>query len=301
MKIMKDKVDRLAMASLFTVETASAQSFVQVKIRSRITKRAKGLAGCFLHRVKSHGGERIMLFRNHPLIADGDHATTEVGVPYSAYIPSTSRGSEVNRSTSDLQMNRRENFLVVDFHRLRIALTASLLQISSLSAQSAWTQVSPSPPIPPPRYSHSAVYNPTSNRLIVFGGSDQNGFYKNDVWLMVNANGVGTPSWTQLFANGATGLPGARLQHTAVYDSATNRMIVFGGFAQNLTEYSDVWVLTNADGTGGTPTWIQLTPSGTTPARTNHGAIYDAASNRMIVFLGEPGTLLRIRRKMFGL
>lgn len=168
------------------------------------------------------------------------------------------------------------------------SFTVGLLQVCCLSAQSTWTQLSPQGPIPPARYSHAAVYNPTSNRLIVFGGAaGPGGSYTNDVWVMANANGVGTPSWIQLFANGAPGSPPPRLQHSAVYDVANNRMIVFGGFAPNLSEYNDVWVLTNADGTGGTPAWIQLTPLGSTPARCNHGAIYDATSNRMIIFLGD--------------
>lgn len=185
-------------------------------------------------------------------------------------------------------MNLQKNSLEAGFHSFGLALSVGLLQISSLSAQSAWTQLSPQPPIPPPRDEQSTVYNPTSNRLIVFGGAaGPGGSYTNDVWVMTNANGVGTPSWTQLFASGAPGSPPPRIQHTAVYDVANNRMIIFGGFSFGLAEFSDVWVLANADGTGGTPVWTQLAPSGSTPARTNHGAIYDAASNRMVVFLGD--------------
>lgn len=174
---------------------------------------------------------------------------------------------------------------------IRLALTGfavGLLQLCSLSAQSAWTQISPQAPIPPPRYAHTTVYNPTSNRLIVFAGAaGPGGSYTNDVWVMTNANGVGTPSWIQLFANGAPGSPAPRVLHSAVYDAATNRMIVFGGFSPGLAEYNDVWVLTNADGTGGTPAWIPLIPSGSTPARCSQGAVYDAASNRMLIFLGD--------------
>ena len=43
--------------------------------------------------------------------------------------------------------------------------------------------------------------------------------------------------------------------NTAVYNSATNRMILFGGRTDQMgyAMVNDVWVLTNADGTGGGP------------------------------------------------
>jgi hypothetical protein len=46
-----------------------------------------------------------------------------------------------------------------------------------------------------------------------------------------------------------------------------------------------VWVLSNANGSGGTPAWTQLAPSGSAPsARYNLTAVF--ASGRMIVFDG---------------
>ncbi len=91
---------------------------------------------------------------------------------------------------------------------------------------------------------------------------------------LVQAQQATTPAWTQITAPGGTTTggpvaPAKRLLTSATYDPGTNRMIVFGGTSQdfgNLTGYNDVWVLTNADGTGGTPTWIQLRPAGTPPA-----------------------------------
>src|SRR5439155_19209480 len=78
----------------------------------------------------------------------------------------------------------------------------------------------------------------------------------------------------------------SRSAHTAVYDSSSNRMIVFGGFL-NGSFFNDVWVLTNANGTGGNPEWIQLAPLGGPPAeRFTHTAVYDPATNRMTIFGG---------------
>src|SRR5208283_1715909 len=98
-------------------------------------------------------------------------------------------------------------------------------------------------------------------------------------WVLSNANGLGgTPTWTQLSPTGST--PTARAGHTAAYDYINNRMIIFGGLGSN-NNLNDVWVLSNANGLGGTSAWIQLTTSGNalTP-RDTHSAVYDNANNR---------------------
>lgn len=135
--------------------------------------------------------------------------------------------------------------------------------------------------------SSSAVYNPSTNVMIVFAGEDWgNGVtLSNAVLLQTPANGHG--KWSTLIANGTAGSPPPRWGHTAVYDPASNRMIVFGGAALGSQYFSDVWVLNNADGQGGTATWNQLSPSGSSPEpRWGHTAIYDPANNRLIVFGG---------------
>lgn len=79
-------------------------------------------------------------------------------------------------------------------------------------------------------------------------------------------------------------------RHSAVYDSATNTMIVFGGNDCFSTVFSDVWLLSNANGLGGTPTWTLLSSSGGSPAVQGHTAVYDPGANIMIVF-GGSGTV----------
>ena len=54
---------------------------------------------------------------------------------------------------------------------------------------------------------------------------------------------------------------------SAVYDGITNRMIVFGGATCDpCGGRNDVWVLTNANGLGGAPAWLELFPSGEPPS-----------------------------------
>src|SRR5581483_9378341 len=105
-------------------------------------------------------------------------------------------------------------------------------------------------------------------------------------WVLANANGLGgIPQWTQLIPSGAG--PAARENASAVYDPANNLMILFGGGA-NGNVFNDVWVLSHANGLGGTPVWTQLNIGGLNPVpRTAHAAVYDAATNIMTVFGGE--------------
>ena len=166
-----------------------------------------------------------------------------------------------------------------------------------------WAQLSPAGTLPSARQKHSAVYDPNTNRMVVFGGDPNGGFCSgavNDVWVLTSPNGHGPkPTWTQLGPTG--GPPSARRAHSAVYDPATNRMIVFGGDNPCNPSTNDVWVLSNANGSGGTPTWTQLAPTGIIipDGRSGHSAVYDPATNRMIVFGGS--TSSGLSRRVFTL
>lgn len=169
---------------------------------------------------------------------------------------------------------------------ITVALAASTLQ--PLSAQS-WIQLAPSGTLLNGRVGASAVFSPASNRLVVFGGYPVHTAspypFLNDLWILSGANGAGSSSWQQAIAQGAAGSPSPRNAHSAVYDPTSNRMIVFGGSSSS-GAYNDTWVLTNADGTGGTPSWMQLFPANPPPGRDSHAAAYDPTTNRMIVMGG---------------
>ncbi len=140
---------------------------------------------------------------------------------------------------------------------------------------------------PAPRANPSIVYDAASNRLTVLGGNDCFATYFSDVWVLANANGLGgAPAWTPL----TTGTPinSPRQGHEAAYDPGSNRMIVFGGGPVPTPMLNEVWVLTNANGLGGTPNWIQLTPLGPPPTgRNSFAAVYDVSTNRMTIFGGN--------------
>jgi len=162
--------------------------------------------------------------------------------------------------------------------------------ITHLNAQGgspSWKQFVASGTLPGVREGHIAVYDQSSNTMIVFGGVDCSGNYYNDLWLLSNADGsTATPSWTKVTPIG-TG-PSARSQASATYDSVNNVMTVFGGGSSSSAVNNEVWTLTNANGLTGTPTWTRLLPTGTAPAaRMGQTAIYDAANNRMTIFGGS--------------
>src|SRR5947207_2278622 len=113
------------------------------------------------------------------------------------------------------------------------------------------------------REGSTTVYDPSSNRIILFGGFSA-GVVKagilqkpalNDVWILTNANGTemnGTgplPStWSKLNPNAPSGFPEIRYHHSAVYDGAHHRMIIYGGCTAGCAPIAnDVWILSNAD------------------------------------------------------
>ena len=157
-----------------------------------------------------------------------------------------------------------------------------------------WQQLVPSGPLPPGRITHSEVYDQANNRMTIFGGGTGVGcgvycVLLNDVWVISNANGLGgTPTWTQLSPLMPNGAPAPRSAHQAIYDPITNRMTIFGGSNNGvMTIPNDTWVLTNANGLGGTSQWIPLSPAGGSPARrSGFISAYDQAKNRMTVFGG---------------
>ena len=148
-----------------------------------------------------------------------------------------------------------------------------------------WISLSPSGTAPTARIYSGGAYDTTSNSLIVFGGFNCSSGYFNDVWVLSNANGeAGSSAWTQLTTAGTP--PPARESGSVVYDSTNNVLTVYGGDAGG-SPFGDVWTLSNANGSGGMPTWIQLAPTGTAPmARTGQSATYDATNNRMTIFGG---------------
>lgn len=152
-----------------------------------------------------------------------------------------------------------------------------------------WVQNFPTGTAPAARFGHGAAYDSVSNRMIVFGGASSNTSCFNDFWLLDDANAAsGTPSWVQEVAAGTP--PTARRNFVAQYDTSSNSLVVFGGSNCASGYLSDVWVLNDANGGTGTPTWTQLSTSGVGPTpRENASAIYDSTNHVLTIYAGDAG------------
>lgn len=156
----------------------------------------------------------------------------------------------------------------------------------TLGATPMWNQLTPLGIAPPPRISHTAVYDPVNDRMIVYGGwgFDNGGQRLGDLWALSLS---GTPTWSEITPTGE--VPAPRSGHSAIVDPVRDRMVVFGGGKAvegspgQLT--NELWELTLA----GVPTWTLRSASNAPSERSDHAAIYDPVGDRMIVSGGYYG------------
>lgn len=138
-----------------------------------------------------------------------------------------------------------------------------------------WSQLSPAGTPPASSEGHTAVWDATGQRMLVFGGYPRTSRSWSLAW-----NGSGW-KWSELSPVGTA--PTGRNGHSAVWDAARQRMLVFGGY-NGLGYENDTWELS---WNGSNWTWIQLSPTGSLPSgRMGHTAVWDATSQRMLVFGG---------------
>jgi N-acetylneuraminic acid mutarotase len=141
----------------------------------------------------------------------------------------------------------------------------------------SWVSLAPSGPSPSARSGHSAVWDSTANRLLLFGGYGVDG-YRADLW----SYRPDTNSWEELAGGGPR--PPPREEHTAVWDSAHGQMLLYGG-ARDGRIVDDLWAYRPA-----TDTWVELDPQDVWPAaRFRHSAVWDATNAQMLVFAGYGG------------
>jgi Galactose oxidase, central domain/FlgD Ig-like domain len=151
----------------------------------------------------------------------------------------------------------------------------------SLGDTPTWTRIFTTGKAPAARFAFSAIYDAVGDRIVLFGGvDDSGGNHLNDTWALTLG---GEPAWSEITPDGPR--PPVRRAHTAVYDPARRRMIIFGGF--DGTPRNDTWALELAD----SGSWVEILSAGSPPpGRSHHSAVCDAARDRMIVFGGDAGS-----------
>lgn len=145
-----------------------------------------------------------------------------------------------------------------------------------------WIRLAPEEPTPPARHDHSAVWDRTRAQMLIFGGKDARGSFLNDLW----AYSPDTNTWVQLTTTGAE--PEPRTFHSSVWDPTRDRMLMFGGWNQDLggtmlkTEFSQLWSYEPSSNA-----WIELDPHGPIPApRYSLSLIWDPTGDQMLMFGG---------------
>ena len=99
----------------------------------------------------------------------------------------------------------------------------------SLGENPAWAALAPTGSLPFVRSSHSAIYDPLRDRVVIFGGcvfSKTSTLYLADTWALSLS---GTPAWASVWPGGTA--PSKRRDHAAVYDPVRDQMVVLGGDA----------------------------------------------------------------------
>jgi hypothetical protein len=102
-------------------------------------------------------------------------------------------------------------------------------------------------------------------------------------FLFALTDSLPAQNWTELPASNA---PSPRANSSAIYYSAENQMIIFGG-RTDAGSVNEVWILDlNSN------IWENITPTGASPApRITANAVYDSLMSRMIIWSGQGAEL----------
>jgi hypothetical protein len=169
---------------------------------------------------------------------------------------------------------QRFSQLVINF-----TVVFALLAFSSAFAQppsSTWTQLNPSNH-PSARDSMVMVYDPVSQKTILFGGWDGSK-HLNDTWTFDGKN------WREIHVMCP---PPARAGAGAVYDSQLKRVVLFGGFNGHYLDDTWLW-------NGATSTWTKTTPADRPPAETGPMLFPDPLNGRADEFGGYDGKFFKL-------
>ena len=134
-----------------------------------------------------------------------------------------------------------------------------------------WTSMNPT--AKPTSTLQAMAYDSQSDRAILFGGAS----YvdpQNTTW----AYDFNTNNWTNMQP---VSQPLASYGHAMAYDSASDRVIVFGGVDRNGSALNETWAYDF-----NTNNWTNLNPVSKLPTRLYHAMAYDSQSDRVILVGG---------------
>ncbi|MBI1761245.1 MAG: hypothetical protein HYR56_07410, partial [Acidobacteria bacterium] len=162
---------------------------------------------------------------------------------------------------------------------IQLALIVALLAITAAAQAPSnwqWRNLTPaSGDKPEARRNGVAVYDPIGKRVIIFGGSGDNGPL-NDTW----AFSLETRAWAKLSTVGTP--PPPRFAFDGVYDPAGQQLVVYAG--QGSGFFNDTWTLNLT-----TLQWRDVSPaadSARPKKRYGSAGIFDPVSRSLVSFAG---------------
>ena len=135
---------------------------------------------------------------------------------------------------------------------------------------SIWTELNSSIK-PAARYGHSMMYDSVNQKILLFGGNSAEG-YRGDTWEY----DYPTNTWNELTPASS---PSPRYMHSMIYDSSSEKGVLFGGFGGSLL--NETW-LYDYD----TNSWEILSTNISPSPRTCPGFTYDSLNHKGILFGG---------------
>ena len=153
----------------------------------------------------------------------------------------------------------------------------------SLDHAPVWSKLVTDATRAPIRGGASDGYDVSRRRLVVFGGSNELGRFRNDTWLVDLRK---DPAWSPLATQGTP--PPPRYWHVSAWDPVRDQLVVFGGYqGDTYHPLGDLWTLSFGQGT---PTWTQVVPAGPAPpGRMLTQFVYDSARDRFLLIDGFGG------------
>ena len=133
--------------------------------------------------------------------------------------------------------------------------------------------------IPLARFGHDAIYDPQTQKTVMFGGAqDKSGQTLNDIWTYDSTSNL----WREIKP---TNKPSARTGHTMVYDSFNRKTILFGGWDETFGLRNDIWIYNSQSNQ-----WTEVFPLLISPdRRQSHAMCYDPVYHKVILFGGYGG------------
>lgn len=210
------------------------------------------------------GGNRAQLLGLGTFIYDGSQWVTTAG-----NLPDT-----VWKTPMVYVPGREEMYIYGGEVSNNLTVSAQVWKLT-LSGTPTWSVLTTAAP-PGRRALHACAYDSVRQRIVFFGGQDQNGVKLNDTWLLNPADS----SWTQVTTNSA---PSPRTAPAMTFDERRGVVVLFGGSTDTDVYNGSTWEF---DGEN----WREVTPPYGNPAARNTAALVYAPDRGTCLLTGGQGT-----------